>query len=476
MQENPNPKLGFKSAIITFANKEFELAFFKKDNTNFKDLYTNSKTLQEDIISAGSLDIDRMKRDFTINAVVQYSFSNYIDFIYKFNRKKISAKADIYNGIIRCIGTPSKRFQEDPIRILRMFRFQSQLGYSINEETWNGAIESKNLLTTLSFDEIKDEFNKIITGKFVILALTNMQKFGFFNLNFNGYEFFSLLNNIEQESLEQLEEFNRRLTYIDDNTKTSKITVDLTEAYILLLSAFPANQIRFHLETLKFLDTIEIERVIWIIEHQELFNIEDLHYKIYNIKNDGYLGKNNRIELLNLMRHIKHIIATLNSEEEGKAIYDVFCFRPYFAEQLRVTTNDIIQYTNNVFDKNDSIIDDIKEAIIKRLLEVDGLQWPYEYKDYMQYVKQGINDVCPEIKVNIPDWPGLIDDYGNWMIHHKAIQHFRVPFSITKLSDLGIEKFEDLEDILYSKDENIKKQFNNLLKEFKEKDKTLKRI
>ena len=234
--------------------------------------------------------------------------------------------------------------------------------------------------------------------------------------------------------------------------------------------------VRFHLETLKFLDTIEIERVIWIIEHQELFNIEDLHYKIYNIKNDGYLGKNNRIELLNLMRHIKHIIATLNSEEEGKAIYDVFCFRPYFAEQLRVTTNDIIQYTNNVFDKNDSIIDDIKEAIIKRLLEVDGLQWPYEYKDYMQYVKQGINDVCPEIKVNIPDWPGLIDDYGNWMIHHKAIQHFRVPFSITKLSDLGIEKFEDLEDILYSKDENIKKQFNNLLKEFKEKDKTLKRI
>lgn len=300
-----------------------------------------------------------------------------------------------------------------------------------------------------------------------------MQKFGFFNLNFRGYNFFSILNNVEKDSLLQLEEFNRKLTYIDDNIKISKIQVDLVEVYILLLSAFPTDQIRYHLQTLKFVDDIDIERIIWIIEHQELFDIEDLHHKIYNVKNDGYLGKNNRIELLILMRHVTHIVSILNSTEEGKAIYDVFCFRPYFAEQLRVTTNDIIQYTN--LDKNDPRIEDIKEAIIKRLLEVDGLKWPYEYKDYMEYVKQGINDICPNINVNIPDWPGLIDDYGNWMIHHKAVQHFRVPFSVSKLSDLGLETFEDLENILYSKDENVKKQFNNLLKEFKEKDRITKR-
>lgn len=474
--ESSNPNIKYKSITITFANKKFELAFFQPDNINYKSLHTTAKVIQDDLISAGNMDIDRSKRDFTINAVVQDHANQFIDYIYKFNRKRISAMLDIYEGTIRCIGTPVKRFTEDPMRILRMFRFQSQLGYTIHPDTWKGALDSKHLITKyLSLNDIHKEFNDIIAGRFAKLALINMKEFGFFNLIFNvdeqKYQFFSCLNEVDEDSLQQLEDFNRTVTQIEDPARNNAHAhVDLVEAYILLLSSIPTNKSRFDLETTKFIDQENIERILWIIEHQELFDITDLHHKIYNIKNDGILKEGKRLELLHLMKHIKHIVAVLNSPEEGKAIYDVFCYRPFFPEQLRVTTGDIIRLTNNYLNKDSKEINEIKEAIIKRMLEIDGLQWPYEYKNYMEYVKQGINDILPDVKVNIPKWLGLIDDYGNEMFHHKAIQHFRVPFSVQKLSDLGLNSFEELEDILHSNNEEIKNQLKEKIKQFRQKD------
>lgn len=516
--ENSNSKLGFKSITVTFANKKFEIAFFKRDNTNFKLLHTNAKVIKDDLQNAGSLDLDRMKRDFTINAIVQDNANQYIDFIYRFNRKQISAMLDVYNGIIRCIGTPAKRFQEDPRRILRMLRFQAQLGYTIHEDTWNAALENRELLKTLSAQDFKEEFNAIITSRFICLAFNTMKKFGLFDLElpcFNKqslvkenntntdinakfnieisastntnteiniesnietdkedkndkiYRFFSILNDVDDDTLQQLEIFNRKSSHIMDTSKNVSINIDLIEVYTLLLSSMSLDQVRKHLYKLQFIDAEDIERICWIIDHQQLFDIDDLYHKIYNAKNDGILRNGGRLEFLSLMRHIVHIISVLNSPEEGKAIYDVFCFRPYFAEQLRVTSADIAHYLNDTFSKDDPIINDIKEAIIKQLLEIDGLDWPYTYNDYMTYVEKGIHDVLPNVEVNIPKWPGVIDDYGNWMLHHKAIQHFRVPFSVSKLSDLDLNSFDDLEDILYSKDPKALQALNNKLKYFK---------
>jgi len=64
--------------------------------------------------------------------------------------------------IIRCVGNPEKRFQEDALRIMRALRFMAQLNYSLDKETL-GAIEStKDLIGNISVERISVEFNKLI--------------------------------------------------------------------------------------------------------------------------------------------------------------------------------------------------------------------------------------------------------------------------------------------------------------------------
>ncbi len=78
----------------------------------------------------GTPEEDALRRDFTINALY-YNIADFsiIDYV--------GGLEDLRNGIIRSIGDPDVRFQEDPIRILRGIRFAAHLGFRIEEHTWN---------------------------------------------------------------------------------------------------------------------------------------------------------------------------------------------------------------------------------------------------------------------------------------------------------------------------------------------------
>lgn len=92
------------------------------------------------------------RRDFTINALymdkdeVIYDYCNGVE--------------DLNNKIIRCIGNPSIRFKEDPLRILRAIRFASNLDFEIEEELKNAIKDNLYLLKNLKFIKIKEELSK----------------------------------------------------------------------------------------------------------------------------------------------------------------------------------------------------------------------------------------------------------------------------------------------------------------------------
>jgi len=71
---------------------------------------------------------DAFRRDFTVNALF-YDVKNFTVLDY------VGGLEDLRNGIIRCIGDPSVRFREDPIRMLRGIRFASLLGFDLDEES-----------------------------------------------------------------------------------------------------------------------------------------------------------------------------------------------------------------------------------------------------------------------------------------------------------------------------------------------------
>ncbi len=98
------------------------------------------------------LEQDSLRRDFTINAI-------YIDKDYKIIDFH-GGVDDLKNGIIRFIGDPIKRIEEDPLRILRAERFAKKLSFKIEEKSKAAIEEKRDLLQTLNPAKIGEEERK----------------------------------------------------------------------------------------------------------------------------------------------------------------------------------------------------------------------------------------------------------------------------------------------------------------------------
>lgn len=134
--------------IITIIHKgfDFEIAQFRKDGS-----YVDGRK-PDRIEIVMDFESDASRRDLSINAMGIDSDGNIIDF---FNGSK-----DIKNKIIRTVGDPSRRFEEDKLRMMRALRFASKLGFEIDGDT-KDAIKSKATdITQVSYERIRDELMK----------------------------------------------------------------------------------------------------------------------------------------------------------------------------------------------------------------------------------------------------------------------------------------------------------------------------
>lgn len=96
---------------------------------------------------------DLRRRDFTINAMA-YNDTVGIADLYE-------GQKDLENGIIRCVGDPDERFDEDALRILRAVRFSAQLGFSIEEKTAEAVKRHAKHLDAVSKERIYAEISKL---------------------------------------------------------------------------------------------------------------------------------------------------------------------------------------------------------------------------------------------------------------------------------------------------------------------------
>ena len=130
---------------------------------------------------------DLSRRDFTMNALVYNERDGVLDFF--------DGKKDIENKIIRAIGNPGIRFEEDALRILRAIRFSSVLGFDIEENTKKAMLKCKHLLKNISAERIAVEINKFVLGKNVKKAiLENYEILGEICKEFNAMKGFNQHN------------------------------------------------------------------------------------------------------------------------------------------------------------------------------------------------------------------------------------------------------------------------------------------
>ncbi len=160
-----NPKeMGahFGILMIKVNGKSYEIAKFRKETGVYNSRYPKEikfvKTIEEDL----------SRRDFTINSLAYNEETGIIDLY--------GGRQDIKRKVIRFVGKPKLRIEEDALRILRAFRFISKLGFNLDKKTAEAICKKRKFLTKISKERIFDELSKILMGNFAKKALIEMKK------------------------------------------------------------------------------------------------------------------------------------------------------------------------------------------------------------------------------------------------------------------------------------------------------------
>lgn len=106
------------------------------------------------VIFVSNLKEDLARRDFTINALAFNEEDGLIDYF--------GGIEDLDNKIIRAVGEPNKRFQEDALRMLRAIRFSARLDFHIEEKTLEAIKANCQLILNVSNERVRDELCKIL--------------------------------------------------------------------------------------------------------------------------------------------------------------------------------------------------------------------------------------------------------------------------------------------------------------------------
>ena len=151
----------FRLVHCVFRNNIIEVATFRTEDSSSKnaDMITSEDGyLLRDNKYGKSLLEDACRRDYTINALYYSPFENVIHDFH-------GGLYDLLNQNIEIIGDPVQRFQEDPVRIIRAYRFQAKLGFTLSERTQKAIPECFPLLKQINTSRMYEEFNKIfLTG------------------------------------------------------------------------------------------------------------------------------------------------------------------------------------------------------------------------------------------------------------------------------------------------------------------------
>jgi len=143
---------GIKYGTLTVISGEMpvEVTTYRVDGE-----YTDNRR-PENVTFTTKLAEDLKRRDFTINAMAYNPAVGIVDIF--------GGRSDLEKGIVRAIGDPDERFNEDGLRILRALRFASCCGLTIEENTAGSVHRNRQLLENIAGERIASELNKLLCG------------------------------------------------------------------------------------------------------------------------------------------------------------------------------------------------------------------------------------------------------------------------------------------------------------------------
>lgn len=141
---------GTVGLVVDGHEKPFEITTYRTERG-----YSDSR--HPDEISWGkTLDEDLKRRDFTVNSMAITKESEIID--------NYGGQKDIDSKKIKTVGNPQERFSEDALRMMRAIRIAAELGFVIEEETFEAIKNNSGLISKIANERIKDELFKILSS------------------------------------------------------------------------------------------------------------------------------------------------------------------------------------------------------------------------------------------------------------------------------------------------------------------------
>lgn len=145
------------TVLVLFQNQSYEITTFRSEG-EYQD-YRRPK----EVSFIRNLTEDLQRRDFTMNAIAMDKNGNIID--------PFRGKTAIKDKLIQTVGNASERFHEDALRMMRAVRFVSQLGFHIEDTTYDALVNMVHLLDKIAVERKQAEFSKLLTGDYRKKAL-----------------------------------------------------------------------------------------------------------------------------------------------------------------------------------------------------------------------------------------------------------------------------------------------------------------
>jgi len=146
---------GLKHGTVTVLEKKdcIEVTTYRIDGK-----YTDGRR-PDDVKFSSDIHEDLARRDFTINAIAYNPLKGIVD--------PFEGCFDLKNELIKCVGNPKERFEEDSLRMLRGIRFAAQFGYKIQTDTLRAMSAQPSRLSIVSKERVREELSKLLMGDYV---------------------------------------------------------------------------------------------------------------------------------------------------------------------------------------------------------------------------------------------------------------------------------------------------------------------